>query len=174
MSDARGEMRGLLRTMTAAIFIAAAAAAAAQTKLVDTFNDWYFYSHEGSNERVCFAASAPQSSEPAGVSRDPAYFYISAWPKEGVRTELSVKIGYPFREGSEAKVTIGNETFTMFTHEDRAFVNNPIEELKLLEAMKRGSTMVVEGVTEQGTSTRDTFSLLGVTKAVQTLTSQCG
>ena len=168
-------MRGFFRISATAVFaIASAASALAQTRLVDTFNDWYFYSHEGSGERVCFAASAPQSSEPAGINREPAYFYISAWPKEGVRTELSVKIGYQFREGSEAKVTIGNETFTMFTHEDRAFVNNPIEELKLLEAMKRGSTMVVEGVTEQGATTRDTFSLMGVMKAVQNLTSRCG
>lgn len=168
-------MRGLFRTTVTAIFvIAAATSVAAQTKLVDTFNDWYFYAHDGSGERVCFAASAPQSSEPAGVSRDPAYFYISAWPGEGVRTEVSVKIGYSFSDGSDATVTVGNESFTLFTHEDRAFVNNPIEELKLLEAMKRGSTMVVEGVTEQGTTTRDTFSLMGVTKAVQTLTGQCG
>lgn len=168
-------MRGFFRTTASVIFVTASAASAvAQTKLVETFNDWYFYSHDSSGERVCFAATTPQSSEPAGVSRDPAYFYISAWPKEGVRTELSVKIGYSFKEGSEAKVTVGNETFTLFTHEDRAFVNNPIEELKLLEAMKRGSTMVVEGVTEQGTTTRDTFSLMGVSKAVQTLTSQCG
>jgi|SRR5690606_31804270 len=168
-------MRGLFRaTVTGLFVIAAATSAAAQTKLVDTFNDWYFYSHDGSDERVCFAASAPQSSQPAGVSREPAYFYISAWPGEGVRTELSVKIGYSFRDGSEATVTVGNESFTLFTHDDRAFVNNPIEELKLLEAMKRGANMVVEGVTEEGTTTRDTFSLMGVTKAVQTLTSQCG
>lgn len=167
-------MRGLIRsTATAIILIATAVGANAQTKLVDSFNDWHFYSHEGSGERLCFAATTAQSSEPAGIKRDPAYFYISAWPKDGVRTELSIKIGYPFKDGSEATVTVGNDSYKLFTHEDRAFVSNPIEELKLLEAMKRGSTMVVEGISEQGATTRDTFSLMGVMKAVQTLTTRC-
>lgn len=168
-------MRGLIRsTATAAILVATAVCASAQTKLVNSFNDWHFYSHEKSGERLCFIATAAQSSEPAGIKRDPAYFYVSAWPKDGVRTELSIKIGYPFKDGSEATVTVGDDSFKLFTSEDRAFVGNPIEELKLLEAMKRGSTMVVEGVSEQGTATKDTFSLMGVTKAVQTLTGQCG
>ena len=168
-------MRGLVRpTAIAAILMATVVCASAQTKLVDSFNDWHFYSHENSGEKLCFIATTAQSSEPAGMKRDPAYFYVSAWPKDGVRTELSVKIGYPFKQGSEVTVTVGSDSYKLFTHQDRAFVSNPIEELKLLEAMKRGTTMVVVGVSEQGTTTKDTFSLMGLTKAVQTLTSQCG
>lgn len=167
-------MRGIFRaTTTAGILFATITSALAQPKLVETFNDWSFYSHEGPKERICFAASAPQSSDPAGGRRDSAFFYISAWPREGVRTELSVKAGYPFRKGSEATVTIGNETFKLFTHEERAFVSDQIDELKLLEAMKKGSTMVVQGVSERGTVIKDTFSLLGVSKAVTNLTTQC-
>jgi hypothetical protein len=167
-------MRLIFRTMLgASLFAATAATASAQTKLVDTFNDWHLYSHNSSSENVCFVASTPKTSEPASANRQPTYFYISAWPKDGVRTELSVKFGYPFKEGSEATITIGNDTFKLFIKGDRGFVNNPIEELKLLEAMKGGSTMVVEGVSKQGTVTKESFSLMGVTKAVQTLTSQC-
>lgn len=166
-------MRGTIRTTAAiAILFATAAAALAQTKLVETFSDWSLYAH-GSPTRLCFAVSAPQSSEPAGARRDRIYFYVSAWPREGVRSEVSVKIGYPFRKGSEATVTIGSEAFKLFTHEERAFVDDPIEELKLLEAMKKGATMVVQGVSERGTTTKDTFSLVGVSKAVQTLTTEC-
>ena len=167
-------MRGIFRAISTAGFLSVAAATAfAQPKLVESFNDWAFYSHQSPNERICFVASAPKSSDPAGGRRDSAFFYISAWPREGVRTELSVKAGYPFRKGSEVTVTIGNETFKLITHEERAFVNDPIEELKLLEAMKKGSTMIVEGVSQRGTVTKDTFSLLGVSKAVATLAAQC-
>lgn len=167
-------MRGILRaTAIATILFTAATSAFAQTKLIETFNDWTLYAHESSTDRVCFAASAPKSSEPAAARRDPIYVYISAWPGEGVRSELSIKIGYPFRKGSQATVTIGNDTFQLFTHEDRAFVSDPIEELKLLEAMKKGSVMVVQGVSQRGTATKDTFSLSGISKAVQTLTSRC-
>jgi len=167
-------MRGIIRAATTAIiFSATASVAFAQPKLVETFNDWSFYSDNSAKERICFAVSTPQSSDPAGARRGTVYFYISAWPREGVRTELSVKSGYPFRKGSEASVTIGSDKFELFTQEERAFVSDPIEELKLLEAMKKGSSMVVQGVSERGTVTKDTYSLLGVMKAVATLTAQC-
>lgn len=167
-------MRLIFRTIVGvSALMMAAASALAETKLVDSFNDWHFYSHNSSSEHVCFVASTPKSTEPATANQQPTYFYISAWPKDGVRTELSLKFGFPLRKGSQATVTIGNDTFKLFTNEDRGFVNNPIEELKLLEAMKGGSTMVVESVSEQGTVTKHTFSLMGVTKAVQTLTSEC-
>lgn len=170
----RGEMRGIVRaTAIAIILFAIAPPAFAQPKLVETFNDWDFYSHNGPKERICFAVSAAASSEPAGNRQGSTYFYISAWPREGVRTELSVKAGYPFRKGSEATVTVGSESFELFTQGERAFVSDPIEELKLLEAMKKGANMVVQGVSTSGTATKDTFSLMGVSKAVQTLTTQC-
>lgn len=167
-------MRGLVRAITTTGFLfAAALPALAQPKLVETFSDWAFYSHQSPNERICFVASAPKSSDPAGGRRDSAFFYISAWPRDGVRAEPSIKAGYPFRKGSEATVTIGNESFKLFTHEERAFVADPIEELKLLDAMKKGTTMIVEGVSQRGTVTKDTFSLMGVSKAVATLAAQC-
>ncbi|MGB3718069.1 MAG: hypothetical protein DIU63_04565 [Proteobacteria bacterium] len=166
-------MRFIFRTIVGASALTVAAAPAlAETKLVDTFNDWHFYSHNSASEQVCFAASTPKSTEPATAGQQPTYFYISAWPKDGVRTELSLKFGFPLKKGAEATVTVGNDTFKLFTNEDRGFINNPIEELKLLEAMKGGSTMVVEAVSEQGT-VKHTFSLMGVTKAVQNLTSEC-
>lgn len=167
-------MRGTIQaTATATFLFAAAASASAQTKLVETFNDWTVYAHNNADERVCFAASAPKSSEPAGARRESIFAYVSAWPAEGVRSELSIKIGYPFRKGSQVTVTIGNDSFKLFTHEDRAFIGDQIEELKLLEAMKKGATMIVQGMSERGTATKDTFSLSGISKAVQALTSRC-
>lgn len=147
--------------------------ASGQTRLVGTFNDWAFYSHEEPQARLCFALGTPESSEPAGARRDRVLFYVSAWPREGVRSEVSIKIGYAFRKGSEATVTIGAETFKLFTQDERAFVGDPIEELKLIEAMKKGTTMLVQGLSERGTATRDTYSLSGVSKAVQSLATGC-
>ena len=150
-----------------------AGGAAAQTKLVATYGTWSYFAHESSQARICFALSTPQSSEPAGVRRDPTYFYISAWPRDGVRSEISVKIGYPFRKGSEVTVTIGSDSFKLFTQDERAFVSDPFEELKLIEAMKKGTVMIVQGTSERGTTTKDTYSLSGVSKAVQSLTTAC-
>ncbi len=166
-------MRSKVYIAAALMLAAGSGSAFAQTKLVGTHNSWSFYSHEEGSTRLCFAVGAPQSTEPAGARRDAVFFYVSAWPRDGVRSEISVKIGYPFRKGSEATVTIGNESFKLFTQEERAFVNDPFEELKLIEAMKKGSTMVVQGQSERGTTTKDTYSLAGMTRAMQSLTAGC-
>ena len=150
-----------------------AGTARAETKQVETFNGWTLYSNKDGNSPLCFVLSSPTSTEPAGAKRSPVHFYVSAWPREGVRSEISVKNGYSFRKGSEVTVTVGSDVFKLFTQDERAYVNDPIEELKLLEAMKKGSTMVVEGVSERGTATKDSYSLMGITKAVQSLATGC-
>jgi hypothetical protein len=167
----RGAMRA--RHLIVAGLISLASSAAADTKLVGTFSSWSFYAHEEGQTRLCFAVGSPQTVEPAGARRDPAFFYISAWPRDGVRTEVSIKFGYPLRKGSEATATIGSESFKLFTADERAYVGDPFDELKLIEAMKKGSTMVVQGTSERGTTTKDTYSLSGLSKAVQSLTSNC-
>lgn len=150
-----------------------AGAASAETKQVETFNSWTLYANKDGNASVCFVLSSPTSTEPAGAKRSPVHFYVSAWPRDGVRSEISVKNGYPFRKGSEVTVTVGSDAFKLFTQDERAYVNDPIEELKLLESMKKGSTMVVEGVSERGTATKDTYSLMGISKAMQALATGC-
>ena len=142
-------------------------------KLVSTFSDWASYMHEAANAKTCFAVSQPKSQEPKGANRDAAFFYISTWPNEGVRTEISIKIGYPFKKGSEATVTVGGAAFKLFTQNDRAFVGDAAQELKLLEAMKKAPTMQVQGTSERGTATTDNYSLAGLGPALQIASEQC-
>jgi Invasion associated locus B (IalB) protein len=144
------------------------------TKLVNTFSDWSIYSFDSPQARVCFAAAAPKSSEPARARRDVILFYISAWPKDGIKSEISVKIGYTFKKDSDVTVTIGGTVFKLFTADERAFVQDAGEEQNLLDALKKGSSMVVEGTSARGTVTKDTYSLSGVSQALQALASGCG
>jgi len=160
---------GLLLVTPAAL----TAAQAQAPKLVSTFSDWSSYMHEGADAKICFAVSQPKNQEPKNVTRDPAYFYISAWPKDGVRTEISVRIGYPFKKGSEATVTVGEAAFKLFTQNDRAFIGDAAQELKLLEAMKTTATMQVQGISERGTATTDSYSLAGLPQALQAAAEQC-
>ncbi len=145
----------------------------AETKQVETFNSWTLYANKDGAAPLCFILASPESTEPAGAKRSPVHFYISAWPRDGVRSEVSIKNGYSFRKGSEVTVTVGSDSFKLFTQDERAYVNDPIEELKLIDAMKKGSSMVVEGVSDRGTATKDAYSLMGVTKAIQSLATGC-
>ena len=43
----------------------------------------------------------------------------------------------------------------------------------LIQAMKRGTTMVVKGISSRGTKTKDTYSLKGFTASYEAINKVC-
>jgi len=43
----------------------------------------------------------------------------------------------------------------------------------LIKAMRRGTTMIVKGVSSKGTSTKDTYSLRGFTASHEVISKTC-
>jgi hypothetical protein len=157
-----------------ALSAALVSSASAQTvSLVDHQGTWSVYADTASPKEVCFVASQPQAVEPIGANRGPIYFYISAWPKDGIKLEPSIKAGYPVKPDKDMTVTIGSDTFKMYGKGDRGFVLDPTEELKLIESMKKGSSAVVKGISAKGTGTTDTYSLSGLAQALDKMASTC-
>lgn len=147
----------------------------AQTpQLVEAFSDWAAYSVDGANGKVCYVASQPKDQQPSGVNRDPVFFMISYWKNRGVKNEASVIIGYPFADNSKVAVEVDGKSFSMFTKGDGAWMENTEEENSLVAAMKAGSKMTVRGTSRRGTNTTDTYSLSGITAAVNKIASVCG
>ena len=97
---------------------------------------------------------SPRQSTPKGIKRGPVYFYISQWPADGVTDEVSVKMGYPFGPGAKATATVGGAKFDLFTKDEGAFVEKVDAELGLVEAMKKGSTLKIDGKSARGTATQ--------------------
>jgi invasion protein IalB len=149
-----------------------AGAAAAQTRAVKKFGDWRVLAHDGEGGLICFAIASPKSSEPAAAGSG-AHFYVSSWPKDGVRAEVSVKSSVPLKAGAPASIAIDQTFYKLFSKGDRAFVIDVTDELKLLEAMKKGSTVTVLAQSEQGVVSRDTYSLAGITQALQAVSAGC-
>jgi hypothetical protein len=44
----------------------------------------------------------------------------------------------------------------------------------MVGAMKAGASLIIEGRSQRGTYTRDTFSLIGVTAAINAIDEACG
>jgi invasion associated locus B (IalB) protein len=141
--------------------------------LVENFGDWSVFAHEEKPKKICFVASQPKRALPKGVNRDPIYFYISAWPDDGIKTEVSIRLGYPIRSKVPVRVTIGGDKFDLFAKGDKAFVSDSTEELKLIDAMKKGSAMTVQATSKRGTRTSDSYSLRGLTDALSGLQKSC-
>lgn len=170
----------MLKRFASALIILVAGASIANAQVagtaerVATFNDWSVYVANSANGRVCFAVSQPQNTEPTGVNRGGIYFMLSTWPSRGVHNEASIVIGYPFAEQSTVTVSIDeDETFEFFTIDQGAWLSNLDLEDDLVVAMQRGLQMTVRGRSQRGTDTTDTYSLRGVTAALNRVGQEC-
>lgn len=159
---------------TSVLTIAASTAAIAQSpNQIGTHRDWSTYEYSDGRGKVCYVASQPKQTEPSGVNRDPIFFMISARPAEQVSSEASIIIGYPIKEGSSVTAVVDGTTFTLMTKDDGAWVQSPADEQELVAAMRRGVNMVVRGTSRRGTQTTDTYSLSGVTAALEQMAQAC-
>lgn len=154
----------------------AAASGSAEPTLLGQFGSWGAYTAAPGGKKVCFALAKPSSSKtnPPGRARDPAYAFISTRPSEKVVNEVSVMMGYPLKGGSESTMTIGSANYAMYTQGDGIWIKNAAEEERLVDALRKGSDVVVKGVSGRGTETTDTFSLRGLSQALDRVGQECG
>jgi len=152
----------------------AALAQPAGSTPLGTFDAWETYKgNDGGRGSVCYVVSQPTAKEPATAKRDSIYFLITSWPGQKVTNEPSVIIGYPFKERSEASVQVGSDKFQFFTKDDGAWLASRDDESKLIAAMRSGSEMTVKGVSRRGTLTTDTYSLKGISPALDKAAEGC-
>jgi hypothetical protein len=165
--------RAVRATCLAISVLCVTPALAQDATLLDKYKDWSAYAANGT-PKVCFAVAKPKDSNPKkGIKRDPIYFYISRWPADNVVNEVSVKMGYPFAAGAKVTATVGTAKFELFTKDEGAFVEKPDMETKLIDAMKTASSMKIEGKSARGTATSDTYSLDGLSDALDRAAKEC-
>jgi invasion protein IalB len=151
------------------------AAGDVQPTLLGQYGDWGAYTATPSGGKVCFALAKPKTSktEPPGRKRDPSYLFISTRPKENVKNEVSLVIGYPFKTSSDATAEIGSATFAMYTQNDGAWIKNVAEEARMVEAMRKGADLTVKGTSGRGTLSTDQYSLKGLAQALDKIDQEC-
>jgi hypothetical protein len=154
---------------------AAAAAGGAEPTLIGQFGTWGAYTAMPNGKKVCFALAKPSSSRtnPPNRPRDPAYAFISTRPAEKVTNEVSIMIGYALKPGSESTLEVGGASYAMYTQGDGLWIKNAAEEERMVEAMRKAADVVVKGVSAKGTETSDTFSMKGLSQALDKLAQDC-
>ena len=150
----------------------------AQATLLGQYGDWGAYSATPGGQKVCFALAKPSSQVDNPPNRrtaaNPVYLFISTRPAEKVSNEISVLVaGYVFKPNTEASVAVAGATFAMYTQNDGAWVKNAAEEAKMIDTMRKGADVVIKATTSRGTQTTDTFSLKGISQAVDRAAQEC-
>ena len=170
----------------------------AKPSLVASFGDWNVFVGEVGKGRICYTLAQPKSREPASLTRDPGYAFISDRPSEGVRNEVSFIMGFDVAAGdtaesktdakpaekptksdaksktSPAPVALVDEaSFEMLPKGGNLWVKNAAKESALIAEMRKGAKLVIKAASLRGHQSIDTYSLGGFAQAMDRLQKEC-
>ncbi|XBQ17264.1 MAG: invasion associated locus B family protein [Oceanicaulis sp.] len=168
-------MRSPLAALAALAALTAPAAAqqGAEPVFQGAHQDWRVFTRGEGDAKVCYALSRPTESLPASVDHGEVFFLVSSWANGAADEQPSFLAGYPLRNQSPPRARVGSDRFTMFVSEREGFLEEPRDESRLVDAMRRGAVMRVEAVSQRGTATAYQFSLSGVTAALDKVEDLC-
>ncbi|MEO1038937.1 MAG: hypothetical protein AAFX09_05280 [Pseudomonadota bacterium] len=135
--------------------------------------DWRVFVRGEAADRVCYAVSRPTDSRPGSVDHGEVYFLVSSWASGAASEQPSFLAGYALRPESPPEARVGSSRYAMYVSGQEGFIEALSDEARLVRSMRRGSTMRVEATSQRGTATAYTFSLLGVTAALNQAASLC-
>jgi invasion protein IalB len=138
-----------------------------------SYGDWGVFVAQGEKSKTCYALATPKERAPAGLKRDPAYVFISSRPGENVREETSIIMGFPVKEGSAARAEIGGTGFDLVAKGPNAWIKNQAEEPQFVDALKKGSKLIVKAPSLKGHVTTDSYSLAGLSQALDRVEKEC-
>ena len=170
----------------------------AKPSLVATFGDWNVFVGEVGKGRICYTLAQPKSREPASLTRDPGYAFISDRPSEGVRNEVSFIMGFDVSGGDTAELKtdakpsekptksdaksktsaapvalVDEASFEMLPKGGNLWVKNAAKESALIAEMRKGAKLVIKAASLRGHQSIDTYSLGGFAQAMERLQKEC-
>ncbi|MBY5971457.1 invasion associated locus B family protein [Pseudooceanicola marinus] len=173
--------------MTFRVFAAAALVACAATgafaqqdtseNQVSAQTDWSVF--EDTDPRECWAVSVPKETvntrdgEVVSVRRSEIQLMAFYRPGASVSGQLAFTGGYPFAEGSTVNLNVDGNEYELYTEGEWAWPATTSDDSRIMASMKAGSEAVLTARSSRGTVTRDTFSLMGFTAAVEDSERRC-
>ena len=142
--------------------------------------DWAVFEEQDPKE--CWAVSEPKETENTRdgrvlkkneVRRGKILLMAFFRPAAGVKGQLGFTGGYPFAGGSTVTMDVDGAQYELFTEGEWAWPASAADDGKIIAAMKRGSNAVLTARSARGTVTKDSFSLLGFTAALDEADKRC-
>jgi invasion protein IalB len=175
---------------------------ASKPALVATFGDWNVFVGEAGKGKICYTLAQPKSREPASLTRDPGYAFISDRPAEGVRNEVSFIMGFDVAGGADATeakldpkpgekpasksdaksktpagpapvALVDEASFEMLPKGANLWVKNAAKEPALITEMRKGAKLVIKAASLRGHQSIDTYSLTGFAQALDRVQKEC-
>ncbi|MFN3889832.1 MAG: hypothetical protein ACK4MV_05485 [Beijerinckiaceae bacterium] len=145
----------------------------AKPALMGQFGDWGAFATPPSKARTCYALSQPKTRAPSNLNRDPAYIFVSYRPAEKVRNEVAIIVGFDVKPDSKPLAEIGDSDFELVAKGSHLWLRNAAEEGKFIAAMRKGARLTVKAHSVRNNLTTDTYSLSGVSQALDRAAKEC-
>ncbi|MGB0798040.1 MAG: invasion associated locus B family protein [Planktomarina sp.] len=171
-------MKSFILTAALALGVLSSAAQAQDsTNRVAAETDWSVFVE--TNPTECWAVTAPKETvntrdgRVVAVRRSDILFFVFYRPSANVKGQVAFTGGYPFAAGRSITLTVDGNSYEMSTKGEWAWPPTPGDDAKIVAAMKRGARAVITAQSGRGTQTKDTFSLLGFTAALEDAEKRC-
>jgi hypothetical protein len=157
----------------------AAPVSAQEIKQLGTFKSWTAWTGSDANGAMCYISAVPESWTPqevkgAPVKRSPIHFLIINRKGLGTKNEVQTLVGYPFHPtNANVTATIDGKTYPMVTEGEAAWLAVEADEPTFVEALKKGTKLIVKGTSQKGNNMTDNYSLSGVTAALAEIAKAC-
>ncbi len=138
---------------------------------VGTYGDWGAYLAKGKT-RTCYALAKPKDRKPDGKA-EAAYVFIADRPGEKVHNEVSIMMGFPIKESGAAQAKVGSASFDLVAKGSNAWIKNPAEEAKFVEALQHSGKLIVKVPPLKGPAMTDSYSLAGLKQALDRVGKDC-
>ncbi|MEO9632676.1 MAG: invasion associated locus B family protein [Sulfitobacter sp.] len=161
-----------------ALVASGAVAQEQSTNRVAAKTDWSVFVEDNPTE--CWGVSTPKEvvntrdGRVVAVNRGQTLLMVFYRPSAEAKGQVAFTGGYPFASGSTVNMNISGNEFELFTEGEWAWPATTADDAKIIAAMKRGADATLTARSSRGTQTKDTFSLLGFTAAVEDAAKRCG
>lgn len=152
--------------------MALAGDALANPTAIARFKDWAVFSTDVEGDKICFAATQATDKAPSSATHGDVWFYVTSWSSGRARSQPSIKVGYDISSNVPPSARIGRSTWTLFASGNEAFAADE-DDPNLVRALKRGSELRVEAVSERETQVAYHFSLAGSSAAIDRAAASC-
>ncbi len=165
---------GCLLALAVAFLPLHAAQAAKPKPLIKNPAAWGAFSLKEAKGLACYLAAQPDLSLPKSARRGDIWFMVTHRPKLQINHDVSIMLGYPLKKGKLVTIVVDKKRkFRLMSDGDTAWTREKKDNIQLVRALSRGSSMVVSGVSSRGTKTTDKYSLKGFTAAHRAINKAC-
>lgn len=154
-----------------------APAYASEQKLLLKAKDWDAYSDtDNRGNKVCYMISIPENTTTSQKisSRGDTALIVTHRPNYAIEGQVEVTLGFVGDEDKGATISVDGKAQTrLFIKDKTAWSYDDRDDKKLVDMMKKGSTLLFTSTSRRGTVLKDTYSLSGFTAAYNSITKAC-